>query len=187
MFKQYPLMQRIVAWIYSDVLEFHVRAQKYFRGRSWKKVFKANWDDFGTRFQGILANLQRSKDLTEYLARFADTRSTSDINLHIKEKLDALALDRKRLLADMDHKEQEEREKKYWHVMEWLASWRPAENKSAREQVADHESFCEIRRQTGGSGDWIMQNEMVTSWMNDDIPRHVVLWLNGIPGAGECH
>jgi hypothetical protein len=185
MFKRYPLMQRITGWIYSDLLEFHIKGQQYFRRSSWKQVFKADWRDFDIRFQGILENLQRHKNLAEYLARFAITNSSSDINLHIKEKLDTHGFDRTRLLKDLDKKEHDEREKKYWHVMEWLFPWRSIEEKLKRDQVSDHESFGEVRRQNLGSGDWMIQNATMASWIDDDTPRHLVLWLNGIPGAGE--
>jgi hypothetical protein len=115
-----------------------------------------------------------------------DTSGLSDLNLHIMEKLGVYALDRDKLLAELDKLENEEHDRKYWHIMEWLASYKQADDMSKRDQVADHESFCEVRRQNQGSGDWIMQNETTTSWMEDDAPRHSVLWLNGIPGAGKC-
>ncbi|RDW57006.1 hypothetical protein BP6252_13924 [Coleophoma cylindrospora] len=184
-FKRYPLMQRILGWIYSDLLEFHIKAQQYFRRRGWKRFFKADWDDFGTRYQGILANLQRHKNLTESLVRFADCSSLLDINLHIMEKLNAHSLECNLLLAELDKKETEGRDKKYEHVMEWLTSWRPAEAPFKREQVADHESFCEVRKENAGSGDWLLQNKTMTSWMDDDIPINLALWLTGKPGAGK--
>jgi hypothetical protein len=130
-------------------------------------------------------NLQLHKDLTESLARFAITNRSSDITLHIIDKLSAHALKRKQLLEQLDIEEEAARDKKYWYVMEWLASWRAAEDKSTREQLADHESFCEVRKHNPGSGDWIVQNEILNSWMEDDTPTHPALWLNGIPGAGE--
>lgn len=178
-------MQRILGWIYSDLLEFHIKAQQFFRRLGWKRVFKADWGDFDLRFQGILASLQRHHDLTESLARLAYTNSSLDTNLHLMEKLSTYVLDRDKLFIELDVKEKEDRDKKYWHVMEWLASLRLDGDKGSHEQLVDHESFCEVRRENTGSGNWIMQNETVVSWINDATPRYPVLWLNGIPGAGK--
>ncbi|KAF1809853.1 hypothetical protein P152DRAFT_493542 [Eremomyces bilateralis CBS 781.70] len=185
-FTQYPLMQRIIGWVYADLLEFHIKAQQFFRHRGWKQVFKANWGNFDTRFQGILVNFQRQKDLVESLARYTVTSSSVDI-YSIMEKLNTYALKRGKLRVELDSKEKEEKDKKYWRVIEWLACLRPTEgeDKTAQEHVADHEFFCNVRKCNPGSGDWIIQNEMMASWMDDETPRYPVLWLNGIPGA-EC-
>jgi hypothetical protein len=109
----------------------------------------------------------------------------SDVNLVLLKELNRYTQDRETSLIDLDRLEKEERDAKYWRMMEWLASLRAEDDKSNMEQGIDHESFCQVRKANPGSGDWIMQNDIVTSWMDDDIPRHPVLWLHGIPGAGK--
>ncbi|RMZ85530.1 hypothetical protein DV737_g539, partial [Chaetothyriales sp. CBS 132003] len=132
-------------WVYTDLLEFHIKAQRFFRHHEWKQVFKADWADFDTRFQGILGNLQRQKDLAGLLARYTSTPSSGDIQSILMEKLNTYAIERGRLSVELASKEKEEREKKYWRVMEWLACLRPGEGeyKTTQEQVADHEYLAE--------------------------------------------
>ena len=58
----------------------------------WKQVFKADWTDFGVRFQGILTNLQHQKDLAETLSRYITTNKLSDIDLHLLQRLNELLI-----------------------------------------------------------------------------------------------
>ncbi|KAF1984564.1 hypothetical protein K402DRAFT_336237 [Aulographum hederae CBS 113979] len=184
-FKKYPLMQRVLGWAYCDLLDFHLKAQQHFRRDGWKQVFKADWADFDTRLQGILASLQCLKDLAGSILRYADTRPSEDINLYLMEKLNSCDLERIKSLRELENKETEQRYKKSSHVMAWLASLRPDEDRSQLDQSAYHDFFRKVWRHSPSSGEWIIQNDKMTSWMDDDIPRSPVLWLNGIPGAGK--
>jgi hypothetical protein len=189
-FIRHPLLQRILGWVYFDLLEFHVKTQRFFYRGKWKKLFKADWTDFEPRFRAVLERLQRCKDLAEYSVQYpATSNRLSVINLHFMEKLSAHTLERNRHLQEADVAEQKLREEKYAHVMSWLSSSsRVTDDKTQPEQpeqITDHEYFRKVRDRNPGSGDWIVQKEVMSSWIQEDSPRYPVIWLNGIPGAGE--
>lgn len=83
-FKDDENFRLVLAMIYSDILEFHRRAYKFFRRRSkytcppywplapfsssniyieWQVVFDALWKDFESRFNSIIERLGRHKQL----------------------------------------------------------------------------------------------------------------------------
>ncbi len=185
LFKLYPRSRRIIAWTYTDLFEFHSRAIRFFRRPGWKQVLKADWADFGIRFEGILTNLRHHKDLAETLARHISTNKSSDIDLHLLQRLNASSQERDRRHIELAIEEAKLADSKYLRVMDWLVSKRPGEGESSQEQIVDHESFCKVRRENPGSSDWLMQEEKLSDWMETEIPREPVLWLTGIPGAGE--
>jgi hypothetical protein len=72
--------------------------------------------------------------------------------------------------------EEQEREKMYLGVLEWFGA--------APSTKQDHEIFCNTRNDYEGTGEWILDDGKVQSWMEPDIPVSSLLWLKGIPGAG---
>ncbi|KAF2664316.1 hypothetical protein BT63DRAFT_105847 [Microthyrium microscopicum] len=183
-------MHRVTCWLYADILEFHIKAQRLFSYRGWKQLFKANWKQFrDCRFQGILGNLQRHNNSTELLSRLVDADSRSDISLQLLEKLNTYELERETVLMTLHKDEEDQMYKKYRRVLEWLTIPRPADDKGMQKQtyvqISDHEYFCGVRKNNPGSGDWIMRDQRILSWMEDDTPSNPVVWLHGIPGAGK--
>jgi hypothetical protein len=61
-------------------------------------------------------------------------------------------------------------------VRDWL---------SAANTEADQENYGEIRAQYPGTGYWLLQRRHVQAWLDPNSPSTPLLWLNGIPGAGE--
>ena len=49
----------MLAVFYSDILAFHLRAYKYFRGRAWKRFFNATWGGFEVRLEAVINSLRR--------------------------------------------------------------------------------------------------------------------------------
>jgi hypothetical protein len=119
------------------------------------------WKDFKTRFQHILDGLQRHRELIESQATL----------LHIR----LYQSDRLTLLYRLDRLEEEERQKKYVAVMEWV---------SGAQTKLDHDSACDTRSECPESGRWILKNPDLENWKDASTPVSSILWLNGIPGAG---
>ena len=98
-------MQRIHELIYSDILEFHRRALKFFKQRGLhksdlvdfctsskcleasKQPFHSAWKDFRTHFQGILESLRQHKDLMENQATLIEYQASSDTRYKVREDI----------------------------------------------------------------------------------------------------
>jgi hypothetical protein len=173
-------MRKVLEMMYSDILEFHQRAVRFFsdkgefllctdlnrrllilQGTVWRQIFKSIWKDFKTRFQHILDRLREHRVLIESQATL----------LHFQQ----YQADRVRLLHSLDKSEEDKHDKKYKEVLEWI---------SGAKFMVDHESACDVRSEYPDSGHWILKNNKLQNWRHADTPISSLLWLNGIPGAG---
>lgn len=50
-------------------------------------------------------------------------------------------------------------------------------------QAAHHESFRKMR--TPGTGNWLLEDSVVWSWLHEPLPSACLVWLRGRMGAGE--
>jgi hypothetical protein len=121
------------------------------------------WKDFNTKFEGILKSLRRHKELVESRASLTQYHIYRDDMTDIKAKVEELV--------------DEERKKKNTSVNEWL-------NEGPR-QKSDHDTYRSDRGKYSGTGDWIAENEAIKHWLDADVPSTPLLWMTGIPGAGE--
>ncbi|RYN71715.1 hypothetical protein AA0117_g9282 [Alternaria alternata] len=64
--------QKVLALVFSDIVEFHRRAYKFVRRRSWTIFFGSMWAGFETRFNGILKDLAYHSELVDKEASAAD-------------------------------------------------------------------------------------------------------------------
>lgn len=55
----------------------------------------------------------------------------------------------------------------------------------ATSSIADHENAVEIRSEYPSTGSWILQRDQMKKWMKPEDTDGSLLWLSGIPGAGE--
>jgi hypothetical protein len=125
-------------------------------------MFKAFWKDFGTRFNGTLKSLARHKDLIECRANLIQYRRYQEDLAEMKGKLDELI--------------SSERQRKTRSVKEWLAT--------GSQWIADHEKFLDVRKRYPTTGCWILKNDAIIHWLDDDVPTTSIVWMTGIPGAG---
>ncbi|RFU25373.1 hypothetical protein B7463_g10968, partial [Scytalidium lignicola] len=174
-----PHMIRVLALIYTDILKFHKKAVRMFRGKTeiWRQLFRSVWKDFGTRFKGLLEGLRLHRQLIieqAELLHFEESQSNSQAVLaHIQQ----YEQDRLEKLARFKTQEQNERDQKYLAILDWFSA--------AQSTTASHETFREIRSPYAGSGNWILKHEKIQNWREMDPPVSSILWLNGIPGAGK--
>lgn len=73
--------------------------------------------------------------------------------------------------------EKAQREKQYAAVRDWIAGQLSVTYQEDCYTV--HESYVE----TGG---WILANDKIANWINEDIPQKPIVWMHGVPGAGTC-
>ncbi|KAF2474163.1 C2H2 domain-containing protein [Lindgomyces ingoldianus] len=163
LFRQNPYMLQALELIYMDILEFHQHALRFFTGKVWKRFFRSMWNDFGTKFNGILKSLGRHKRLIETRAHLIHFRQYQEDIEEMNTKLDLLVA--------------EEQNKKTKAVKEWIAAGSQAK--------LDHEKFCEVRSSYPTTGLWILRNEYIKNWMDAEVPTTPLAWMTGMPGAGK--
>ncbi|EXJ71755.1 uncharacterized protein A1O5_05565 [Cladophialophora psammophila CBS 110553] len=151
----------IMALVYSDILEFHQRAYKFFRRKAWHIIFDSSWKSFEGRFGGILANLSKHKDMLMKEAIAIDIVEARKWRAHAAEELD---------------KNEKERDQVYINdTLAWL---------NVQQGNQDDELYRLLARRQSGTCDWIFKHPKFISW-KDDAHADRVLWVNGIPGAGK--
>ncbi|KAI4607631.1 hypothetical protein J4E83_009528 [Alternaria metachromatica] len=64
--------QNVLALVYSDIVEFHRRAYKFVKRKSWSIFFSSMWAGFESRFNGIMKNLAYHTELADKEAAAAD-------------------------------------------------------------------------------------------------------------------
>jgi hypothetical protein len=139
------------------------------------------WKSYDTEFQGILQNLRRHKDLVERRASVTQYQ-------RYKEDMDLLKVK----LADQV---EAEKLKKLVVIREWLAV--------GQQPIDEHYEYMKIRQKYSATTRWILDRDVVKHWMQDANPASprmwffdissytnsltwsLVLWIHGIPGAGE--
>ena len=152
---------RVVAYIYSDLLEFHGRAYKMFRRRAWHYWFAFDWGLFQRRFKSVLHNLSKHCEILDKEAaaiHFAESRDERD----------------RRKLQD-DAYERQTRLKMASDVVTWLS-----ESEGSQEDYL-HELADQRQPETCN---WILQDPQMGAWMDESSSRDF-LWMTGIPGAGK--
>lgn len=179
-FSNYPIMRQVLRLQYEDILNFHWKAMKYFKQRSmfhknslqstlltcivWKQLFRALWRSFNTQFGEIIRNLEKHRLLIESQAsitQFAEILST-------RESTETV----------LENQRKEEIRKQRELVYQWL---------SAANYEGDQETYTKTRRAYPGTGKWLLRHNRFHSWFDPDFCSNPLVWLTGIPGAGELH
>ena len=149
--------------IYSDMVEFHRRAYKFFRRKAWHIWFAFDWGIFERRFKSILEKLRSHCDLLDREAaavHFSEMKS-----MRIKRE------------ADEQHFELRRRLQSAQEVFGWLSAEEDSQEECLH-RISDN-------RQPG-TCNWILEDQMIRSWIEDDNGETVV-WLTAIPGAGKTY
>jgi hypothetical protein len=128
---------------------------------AWKQLFAATWKTYRTRFQSIINDINRRKEIIE--------SGANAVQFQMLEK--SLAL------AEAESKQQREvhdRENMSF-VRDWLAAAIVQE---------DHEECQRVRIAHAGSCEWVLGTIAFQTWedIGNDSP---LLWIHGIPGAGK--
>lgn len=151
----------VVGLIYSDIIEFHRRAYKFFRRKAWHFWFAIDWGLFECRFKLILQKLALHCDLLDKEAAAA----------HFSE----MKQDRDKRQFAVDAYEQERRNKMAQDVFRWLS----AEESQQEDQLIRISDKRQLE-----TCDWVLKDPQMKSWIEDDC-GDAILWMTGIPGAGK--
>lgn len=156
-----PNFQRLLALIYSDLLEFHQQVYKSFRRRGWNIWFAFDWGLFERRFKSILSRLAAH-------CAVADKEAAA---IHFLEASRARAASR------LEHDEYEERRCNQMtrDVFGWL---------SAEEDIQEEylHRLADLRQPE--TCNWILNHEELRSWLGEK-KAYPLIWMTAIPGAGK--
>lgn len=128
------------------------------------------WKNFETTFKQILDNLKTHRGLIKEQATLISFQRQELFIEQYKRDVE----DRSRSL---EKQQEEEQWKKYVEILEWFSASKSTE--------ADHAIFQEAR--SPETGEWILEDEKVQNWLELDVPQSSIIWINGIPGAGQSY
>lgn len=152
---------QVVGLIYSDIIEFHQRAYKFFRRKAWHIWFAFDWGLFERRFKLILRRLDSHCDLLDKeaaAAHFFEMKQLRD-----KHQLEEDKFERQRQTEMAQD------------VFGWLSA--------AEDQQEERLHQISDKRQPE-TCNWILKDPQMRPWIEDDSGDGI-LWMTGIPGAGK--
>jgi len=155
-----PNFKAVLAMVYSDILEFHRRAYKFFRKRSWHLFFDTLWKSFQFRFQGILKRLAYHQKLLMKEVAVIDVVDARQFYIKGREEI--------------ERQEKQTRDHYLHDSISWL--------KVAGEECDDELERLSEKRQKG-TCEWVFRSPLFQTW-KDHAHGESVLWVKGIPGAG---
>jgi|SRR5690242_13998118 len=140
------------------------------------------WKDFNTKFDGILKNLGRHKTFVDTCAQRAQyqlyQQDITDMKATSLDRFRQHQQDVQELNVKLDELVAADRVKKADAVKQWLAA--------GQQSSLDHDGYCRIRAENSNTTHWIFQQAYIVDWIDAAVPSTPVLWMHGIPGAGEC-
>ena len=143
----------------------------------WHQLFRSLWKNFETRFRSILESLSRHRQLIADQAALIHYQQYQLDMQAISNHIRQYGEDREKNIEDRERQEAAEMHRKHLEVLQWFSA--------ADTTTSDQEQHTRIRREYPGSGHWILKNEKVRIWQEDDTPPSSILWLNGKPGSGN--
>ncbi|KAF8441250.1 hypothetical protein BGX38DRAFT_1134072 [Terfezia claveryi] len=168
-FKQYEVlfrkhwhMQRVLEYVYEDILDFHRTALRFFKQGAWSKFFHCTWKGVAVAIRTLKENLRRHKSLVETQATLS----------HFEEAQIARETAKEALKESVKNEQARQR----MAVIEWFSS---------PDSETDHERYSGIREKYPGTGRWLLRARMVKRWLDSSTAGVPVLWLYGKPGAGK--
>lgn len=153
-------MKEVLACMFSNIFDFHLRALRFFQAGKWKQVFSAHI--FKAKFTDIIDDLRHHKELVERqadLIEFQEAKQARHDAQKFREKFES----------------QEQLSRKLF-----IEGWLDAPN-MARQQ----EKGQTIREARPRSGQWLLSRDKVKSWLDPATAAPSCLWIHGIPGAGK--
>ncbi|KAF1849355.1 uncharacterized protein K460DRAFT_404584 [Cucurbitaria berberidis CBS 394.84] len=166
-FRNNPDFQQVLAVVYSDILEFHRQAYKFFRRSGWKCFFKSSWGQFEAKFNCILESMSRHAKLVDQEANAFLISETMQWRKDAREAANRAEKDRR--------------------VVQLTASlaWLGVENVPHCGQSYQDNSLNTLTNDCcPGTTDWIMKHQKMQAWLQDGRGSST-LWLKGKPGSGK--
>ncbi|KAK2802065.1 hypothetical protein FQN51_004975 [Onygenales sp. PD_10] len=152
--------QEALAVVYSDILEFHEEAYKFFQKSGWKIFFSTLWARFDRRFKTILESLAKHSEMIDKEANSIDIARAQEW--------------REKASEDMRKQEEARSHTQFNAVLAWL----DVKDYEQEEELDWHSSLCH-----NGSCDWIQNHSTIKPWLCPG-DQNLILWIKGKPGAG---
>ncbi|KAI9709991.1 MAG: hypothetical protein M1820_003069 [Bogoriella megaspora] len=162
LFREDEAMRSVLQWVFTDILEFHRKAFKFFKQKLWLRIFQATWKTFNNRFTRVVDNLKRHKALLETQASLAQVQQSQ---AEWKKSEERFAKER----------EDEERRRR-----DYLVGWL-----SAADPKLFQEQGIKTRKKYPGSGRWLFSRSVFRDWFHSRICPRPLLCMVGNPGAGK--
>lgn len=127
---------------------------------AWKELFHATWRSFSKTVTHLAEDLRRHKSLIisqASLVQFEEIQNLRCQSQRYFEEHRSNEINRKRL-----------------RIRQWLC---------ALDVQGRHEDIS--RSRYGKSGEWLLKDPRFVKWFDFDFCAEPLLWLSGIPGAGE--
>ncbi|ERF69533.1 hypothetical protein EPUS_01862 [Endocarpon pusillum Z07020] len=153
--------RRSLSLVYVDILDFHQRAYKIFRRRSWHLMFAVSWGMFEYRIQAIMNSLEKNTDNVDKEAAA----------LHFEHMKEA----RERAERDANDYERRRQNAMVHEVLGWL---------SADEDRQDETLQRLSDSRQPETCDWIKSKPKFQTWCGGDADSRLI-WLQGKPGSGK--
>jgi hypothetical protein len=142
----------------------------------WKKIFKATWDTYKSRFGPLINNIRQHGILVQnqatlsHIEDFRRVGQAQDLQIRsVLEKLEAQRILELSVLQDLETR-------RYRELMTWL------ESPNVENDLAHH---SKIFRDAPDTGRWLLRNQFLQQWLDPQYPTiPPLLWMNGLPGAG---
>ncbi|KAH8911516.1 hypothetical protein BR93DRAFT_975495 [Coniochaeta sp. PMI_546] len=190
--RDHDAMRKCLAYMYEDLLSFHVHILKLFAEKNWKRTFSIYWrdyqDDFLRLLEGfdlharhldLLAQHQHKQHVQEYSSQQTDhfLRYEDDREV-FRQFLYRYEDDRTKLLSQAAMQEEERRQDQYSKVQRWLSN--PGDDEQTYQA-----RWRDERDRFPGTSTWILENSQVKDWMDKEEPSNSILWVYGKKGAGK--
>ncbi|KAI8622934.1 hypothetical protein F5Y19DRAFT_468906 [Xylariaceae sp. FL1651] len=153
--------QKLIAFFFEDIIEFHRRAYALIRKPGWKFFFSSSWGRFEYRFDNLLESMAHTSDLIDREAAALDI---------------AEAVEWRKTEAETAQKREYQRNAEQLQaVLDWLEASR-----------SDQEMKLEWlqNRCYDGTSSWITSNSKFRAWLQNGHGNRL-LWLYGKPGSGK--
>ncbi|KAJ9616538.1 hypothetical protein H2200_000257 [Cladophialophora chaetospira] len=176
LFTEAPEARTVLVWLYTDVVEFHMGALRFFSGPAWRRTFRSFWKDYETKFGGFLKGLGNSRSFINEQEQTQFLQHSRVDRMKVREAVKQFDELRDRLVRDIKDRDLRERRSHFADVLGWIAASSP---------LHEHAQACYKRKDERESGEWLLHKRPVEEWKDSDAPDSSILWLHGMPGAGK--
>ena len=156
-----PDLHKLLALIYADIIEFHQRAYKIFRRRSWHFWFACDWGLFERRFKSIISRLASHCELLDKEAA----------SIHFQE----MKAMREGHLLEEEAAEKHRKDQIAMDVFTWL---------SAAEDSQEEYLHRLSDQRVLGTCDFILEDNQISSWVEGESGPEII-WITAKPGGGK--
>ncbi|KAI1824553.1 hypothetical protein F4861DRAFT_505422 [Xylaria intraflava] len=160
-FPTHPGFQQLVAFLFQDIMEFHMKAYSMICKPGWKIYFSSLWGLFEHRFDDLLQSISRTSELIDKEAASLDIIQAAE--------------QRQRDMDASISREIRWKAEQLQSVLNWLETGE-----------SDPELKLEWLRDRcyRGTSQWITKSSKLRSWLQRGRgPK--LLWLHGKPGSGK--